>query len=90
MGALSRFYFYFYSSLIYIYLACESIRFFSSDEGKYVCGSLACTQVPQAHYMNADLTLACERCCVTNGCLQRLVWDRSVFLKRDQKCYVFK
>ena len=79
MGALSRFYFYFCSSLIYIYLACESIRFFSSDEGKYVCGSLACTQVPQAHYMNADLTLACERCCVTNGYLQRLVWDVNGF-----------
>ena len=25
------------------------------------------TQAAQAHYMNADVTLACERCCVTNG-----------------------
>ena len=48
------------------------------------------TQAAQAHYRNADVTLACERCCVTNGYLQRLVWDRSVFLKRDKKCYVFK
>ena len=47
-------------------------------------------QAAQTHYMNADVTLACERCCVTNGYLQRLVWDRSVFLKRDKKCYVFK
>ena len=48
------------------------------------------TQDTQTHYMNADVTLACERCCVTNGYIQRLVWDRSVFLKRDKKCYVFK
>ena len=45
---------------------------------------LACPQAAQTHYMNADVTLACERCCVTNGYLQRLVWDRSVFLKRDK------
>ena len=25
--------------------------------------------VTQAHYMNVDVTLACERCCVTNGYL---------------------
>ena len=31
--------------------------------------------------MNADMTLACERCCVTNGYLQRLVWEVTVFLK---------
>ena len=43
---------------------------------------LLCTEVAQAHYRNADVTLACERCCVTNGCLQRLVWEK--------KCYVFK
>ena len=48
------------------------------------------SQAAQAHDRNADVTLACERCCVTNGYLQRLVWDRSVFLKRDKKCYVFK
>ena len=48
------------------------------------------TQAAQTHYINADVTLACERCCVTNGYLQRLVWDQSVFLKRDKKCYVFK
>ena len=42
------------------------------------------------HEINADVTLACERCYVTNGYLQRLVRDRSVFLKRDKKCYVFK
>ena len=43
------------------------------------------SQAAQTHHMNADVTLACERCCVTNGYLQRLVWDRSVFLKRDKK-----
>ena len=32
-------------------------------------------QVAQAHYRNADVTLACWWCCVTNGYLQRLVWD---------------
>ena len=48
------------------------------------------SQAAQTHYMNADVTLAYERCCVTNDYLQRLVWDRSVFLKRDKKCYVFK
>ena len=48
------------------------------------------SQAAQTHYMNADVTLASERCCVTNGYLQGLVWDRSVFLKRDKKCYVFK
>ena len=33
----------------------------------------ASPQAAQTHYMNADVTLACERCCVTNGYLQRLV-----------------
>ena len=33
----------------------------------------------QAHVMNADVTLACERCCVTNGYLQRFVWDANGF-----------
>ena len=42
---------------------------------------LSTSQAAQTHYMNADVTPACERCCVTNGYLQRLVWDRSVFLK---------
>ena len=32
------------------------------------------TQAAQANYRNADVTLACERCCVTNGYLQRFVW----------------
>ena len=27
------------------------------------------SQAAQTHYMNADVTLACERCCVTNGYL---------------------
>ena len=47
------------------------------------------SQAAQTHYMNADVTLACERCCVTNGYLQRLVWDRLVFLKRDKKMLCF-
>ena len=40
---------------------------------------LQCSQAAQAHYMNADVTFACERCCVTNGYLQRLVWDVNGF-----------
>ena len=40
---------------------------------------LKISQAAQAHYMNADVTLACERCCVTNGYLQRLVWDVNGF-----------
>ena len=39
----------------------------------------AVSQVSQAHYRNADVTLACERCCVTYGYLQRLVWDVNGF-----------
>ena len=31
------------------------------------------SQAAQAHFMNADVTLACEWCCVTNGYLQRFV-----------------
>ena len=58
-------------------------------KGKDKISKSSRAQAAQTHYMNADVTLACERCCVTNGYLQRLVWDRSVFLKRDQKCYVF-
>ena len=46
-------------------------------------------QAAQAHFMNADVTLACERCCVTNGYLQRFVWDATVFLKREKKCIFF-
>ena len=37
------------------------------------------TQAAQAHFMNADVTLACERCCVTNGYLQRFVCDANGF-----------
>ena len=36
-------------------------------------------QAAQAHYMNADVTLACGRCCVRNGYLQRFVWDVNGF-----------
>ena len=36
-------------------------------------------QATQANYMDIDVTLACERCCVTNGYLQRLVWDFNGF-----------
>ena len=46
--------------------------------------AFARSQAAQTHYMNEDVTLACERCCVTNGYFQRLVWDRSVFLKREE------
>ena len=39
------------------------------------------TQAAQAHYRNADVTPACELalCCVTNGYLQRLVWNVNGF-----------
>ena len=60
------------------------------QEGTHEDKGRARSQTAQIHYMNADVTLACERCYVTNGYLQRLLWDRSVFLKRDKKCYVFK
>ena len=36
-------------------------------------------QAAQAHFMNAGVTLACELCCVTNGYLQRFVWDANGF-----------
>ena len=39
-------------------------------------------QVAQAHHRNADVTLARERCCVTNDYLQRLVWDAGMGCKR--------
>ena len=49
-------------------------------------------QATQAHYRNADVTLACERCCVTNGysIYKDLYGMETVFLKRKKKCYVFK
>ena len=37
------------------------------DEGR------AHSQTAQTHYMNADVTLACERCCVTNGYMGSIV-----------------
>ena len=51
---------------------------------------LQCSQVAQAHYMNADVTFACERCCVTYGYLQRLVWDVNGFSIKERKNVVFK
>ena len=47
------------------------------------------TQAAQAHFMNADVTLACERCCVTNGYLQRLVWDANGFFLKVRKNVIF-
>ena len=35
------------------------------------------------------MSLACKQCCVTNGYLQRVVWDVNDFLKREKKCSVF-
>ena len=35
------------------------------------------------------MTLACKQCCVTNGYLQRVVWDVNDFFKREKKCSVF-
>ena len=42
----------------------------------------------QAHYRNADVTLACEGLCVTNSFLQRL--GVNVFLKREKKMLCFQ
>ena len=47
------------------------------------------TQAAQAHYMNADVTLACEWCCVTNGYLQRFVWDVFGFFLKERKNVMF-
>ena len=45
-----------------------------------LCGSpVIRPQVAQSHYRNADVPLACEWCCVTNGYLQTLVWDTNGF-----------
>ena len=46
---------------------------FKDSQGQFL------PQAAQAHYMNAEVTLACERCCVTNGYLQRFVWDANGF-----------
>ena len=35
------------------------------------------------------MTLAWKQCCVTNGYLQRVVWDVNDFFKREKKCSVF-
>ena len=43
------------------------------------------TQAAQAHSKNADVTLAYERCCVTNGCLQRLVMGCKRFFLKERK-----
>ena len=60
-------YFNLYSSRRFVYL-------------KHVCTSnqpqQLRAQATQAHYMDANVTVACERCCVTNGHLQRLVWEK--------------
>ena len=54
------------------------VSFLSPVKGLAACCSVS-TQAAQAHYRNADVTLACERCCVTNGYLQGLVWDVNGF-----------
>lgn len=50
---------------------------------------LVLPQLAQTHYRNAGVTLAYKRHCVTNGYLQRVVWDVNDFLKREKKCSVF-
>ena len=47
------------------------------------------SQAAQAHYRNADVTLACEQCFVTNGYLQRLVWDVNGFFLKEGKMLCF-
>ena len=56
----------------------EKVSILSSLPSKQL---LLYTQDTQAHYRNADVTLACERFCVTNEYLQalRLVWDVNGF-----------
>ena len=50
---------------------------------------LGASQAAQTHYTNVDVTLDCERCCVTNGYLQRLVWDVNGFFVKDRKMLFF-
>ena len=50
---------------------------------------LSTSQAAQAHYRNADVTIACERCCVTNGYLQRFKWDINGFSLKREKIIVF-
>ena len=64
----------------------KTTRWWSSEmkkkkekKGKKVWNVPSTSQDAQAHYRNADATLACKRCCVTNGYLQRLVWDVNGF-----------
>ena len=35
------------------------------------------------------MTLACERCCVTNGYLQKLIWDVNGFFFKERKNVMF-
>ena len=55
----------------------KTITFLKGNLGIFKCFMDA--QAAQAHFMNADVTLACERCCVTNGYLQRFVRDANGF-----------
>ena len=43
------------------------------------------TPAAQAHYKNADVTLACEQCCVTNCYFQRLVTGCKRFFLKERK-----
>ena len=56
----------------------ENVSILSSLPSKQL---LLHTQAAQAQYRNVDVTLACERFCVTNEYLQalRLVWDVNGF-----------
>ena len=75
-----------------LYLRVQARKFYSrkQNRGKVLSVELKlevdrsstftfASQAAQTHYMNADVTLACERCCVTNGYLQSLVWDVNGF-----------
>ena len=62
---------------------------FSSVDSQ--CIRNVCTiQAAQVHYMNAGVTLACKRCCVTNGYLQRFVWDVNGFSEKREKVIFLK
>ena len=64
------------SNLLACILACISVRD-KNDEGiKKMC---SITGGPSSLHERTDVTLACGRCCITNGYLQRFVWDVNGF-----------
>ena len=51
--------------------------------------NLTLPQVAQAHYMNADVTLACERCCVTKRLFTKACMGCKRFFLKERKNVMF-